>query len=230
MNASLQRYQALLVDYLQPQWRKALLLLLLVLSATGLQVANPQIIRFFIDTAVGSGSLQPLFMAGIVYFGAALLLQIATVTATYVGEDVGWTATNRLRSDLALHCLRLDMSFHNDRTPGQMIERVDGDVANIAIFFSQFVVNVLGSLLLLVGILVALAFEDWRLSLVLTVYAVLVLTVLVLIRRIAVPRWKAAREASAELFGFIEEQLSGTEDTRASGAGPAVLRRLYQYG
>ena len=27
------------------------------------------------------------------------------------------------RADLALHCMRLDMSFHNDRTPGQMIDQ-----------------------------------------------------------------------------------------------------------
>jgi ABC-type multidrug transport system fused ATPase/permease subunit len=229
MTISLRRYWALLAIYLRPQWRKALLLALFVFGTIGLQIANPQIIRFFIDTAVGSSSMEPLIYAGLAYFGAALILQVTTVAATYVGEDVGWTATNQLRADLALHCLRLDMSFHNDRTPGQMIERVDGDVANLAIFFSQFVVNVLGSVLLLIGILIALLFEDWRLSLALTVYAIIVLAVLIGMRQIAVPHWKAAREASAELFGFLEEQLAGTEDVRASGAAPASLRRLYRY-
>ena len=41
-----------------------------------------------------------------------------------------------LRADLAEHCLYLDMSFHNARTPGEMIERVDGDVNVLANFFS----------------------------------------------------------------------------------------------
>jgi hypothetical protein len=38
--------------------------------------------------------------------------------------------------DLTLHCLRLDMAFHHARTPGQMIERVDGDVGLLGNFFS----------------------------------------------------------------------------------------------
>jgi ATP-binding cassette subfamily B protein/ATP-binding cassette subfamily C protein len=29
-----------------------------------------------------------------------------------LGETVAWKATNALRLDLTLHCLKLDMSFH----------------------------------------------------------------------------------------------------------------------
>ena len=46
------------------------------------------------------------------------------------------------------------MDFHNRRTPGEMIERIDGDVTALANFFSQFVIQVLGSALLLLGAIV----------------------------------------------------------------------------
>ena len=230
MKLPLRDYWDLLAVYLRPLWPRVLLLGALMAGAIALQIANPQIIRYVLDTARGSGDLQPLFLAGLIYLGAALLLQVATVASTYVGEDVGWTTTNRLRADLALHCMRLDMSFHNERTPGEMIERIDGDVANLAIFFSQFVVRVLGSLLLLVGVLIALLLEDWRISLALAVYAGLALIALSRIQHIAQPRWNAAREASAELFGFLEEQLAGTEDVRSSGAAPYTLRNLFRLG
>jgi ATP-binding cassette subfamily B protein/ATP-binding cassette subfamily C protein len=220
----------ILAVYLRPLWRRVILLTVLMLAGIGLQVANPQIIRYFLDTAQSSSDIQPLLVAGGLFLLFALLLQITTVTATYVSEDIGWTATNQLRADLALHCLELDMSFHNDRTPGQMIERIDGDVANLAIFFAQFVVQMLGSALLLVGVLVALFVEDWRIGLALAVYALCALGVLSKMHGIAVPRWKAAREASADLFGFIEEQLSGTEDVRSSGATQYVMRNLFKFG
>ena len=42
----------------------------------------------------------------------------------YLGEHVGWTATNALRADLYQHCLKLDMSFHNQHAPGELIERI----------------------------------------------------------------------------------------------------------
>ncbi len=230
MNIPLQQFWDLLSTYLRPQWHKVALLAILILSGIGLQVANPQIIRYFIDTALEGGETGGLALAAITFIGAALVLQVTTVGATYVGEDIGWTATNALRADLALHCLKLDMAFHNDRTPGEMIERLDGDIANLAIFFAQFVVRVLGSLLLLIGVLLVLLREDWRVSLGLTIYAVVALTALGRMRNIAVPHWKSAREASANLFGFLEEQLAGTEDVRSSGAQASVMRDLFRFG
>ena len=226
----LQAFWEILAIYMKPLWRKVLLLFALLMIGIGLQVLNPQIIRYVLDEAQTTQQLQPILIAGVIFLLSAFLLQIVTVAATYIGEDVGWTATNRLRADLALHCLKLDMSFHGDRTPGQMIERIDGDVANLAIFFSQFVVQVLGSALLLLGVLIALFLEDWRIGLALTIYAIGALFVLSRMHGIAVPYWKEAREASADLFGFIEEQLSGTEDVRASGATQYVQHNLFRFG
>ena len=57
----------------------------------------------------------------------ALVQQFVGVLATYTSGQVGWNATNALRSDLARHALSLDMPFHNSHTPGEMIERIDGD-------------------------------------------------------------------------------------------------------
>jgi ATP-binding cassette, subfamily B, bacterial len=225
----LQRYWDLLVTYLRPQRAKVALLAVLLLSSIFIQVVNPQIIRYFIDTALSGGETESLSIAALLFLVMALLTQILNVSATYVGEDVGWRATNWLRADLALHCLRLDMTFHNERTPGEMIERIDSDVADLAIFFSQFIIRVFGNLLLLAGVLILLFREDWRVGLALSAYTVVALAALNRVRDIAVPHWTAAREASAELFGFLEERLSGTEDIRSSGAVNYVMRGLYHF-
>ena len=224
MELPIRRYGDLMFEYLYPLRRKVYLLAGLIFATLALQLVNPQIIRSFIDTAVSTKDSQPLVWAGVIFLITSLLLQIVGVAATYVGEDVGWQSTNQLRADLARHCLRLDMSFHNEHTPGEMIERIDGDVANIAIFFAQFVIRIVGNLLLIVGVLVVLLWEDWRISLALGLYTAVSLYGLSKLRAIAVPAWKAAREANADLMSFIEEQLGGTEDIRASGAVPYVMR------
>jgi len=72
-----------------------------------------------------------------------------------------------LRVDLAEHCLRLDLSFHQKYPPGALIERVDGDVDALSNFFSQFVVRILANGVLIIGVLVILFREDWRAGLVL---------------------------------------------------------------
>lgn len=232
MNISLIHYRDLLTTYLRPQRLKVVALTALLFGSIGLQLLNPQILRSFIDTATsagsGTGSLQRLLLLAGLFIGVALISQAVSVTATYLSEQVGWTATNLLRRDLARHCLHLDMSFHHGRTPGELIERIDGDINALSAFFSQLVIKIFGSGLLMVGVLVVLFLEDWRIGAALTLFALVALVVLTLSRNFAVESMAADRQAHAMLFGFLEERIAGLDDLRANGAGGYVMRRLYQ--
>ena len=194
-----------------------------------LQLVNPQILRAFIDTLTTPGAGTSLTLMAALFITLAILQQVLSVTATYVSEQVAWTATNALRSDLTLHCLRLDLTFHKGRTPGELIERIDGDVTSMANFFSQFIIQIAGNFLLLLGILAVLLATDWRVGLAITIFTVIVLAVMLKLRTLVVPYWKAARQASAELFGFLEERLAGLVDIRANGAKEYTMNRLYGY-
>lgn len=202
---------------------------MLLFGSIGMQLLNPQILRSFIDTVTGPGSQSGVIVIAALFLGFAILQQVFNVLATWVSERVAWTATNSLRADLTLHCLRLDLGFHKARTPGELIERIDGDVTALANFFSQFVIQILGSFLLLVGVMVVLWTVDWRVGGALTLFAVITLGLMISLRTIATRFWKAHRQASAKLYGFIEEHLAGTVDIRSNGAQPYVLRRLYGF-
>jgi ATP-binding cassette subfamily B protein/ATP-binding cassette subfamily C protein len=122
------------------------------------------------------------------------------------------------------HLLDLDMAYHKDRTPGEMIERIDGDVTALSNFFSQFSVRVFGALLLLLGSLGVFWWRDWRVGLGVTLFAGVTLVVLLRLRRVGVEPSRQERESSARLYGFVEERLTGLDDLRALGAGPHALR------
>ena len=145
---------------------------------------------------------------------------------SYLATDIGLTATNQLRADLALHMLRLDMSFHNQHTPGELIERVDGDVGRLNHFFARFMVDLVGNFFLMVGIFISLFWIDWRVGAAMMIYALVTFIVIYRTRNVAVPYYRTARQAVAELYGFLEERLAGTEDVRANGGTPYVLRRF----
>ncbi len=162
------------------------------------------------------------------FIGVAVSQQLIGVLVVYITENLGWATTNDLRLDLARHCLGLDMSFHTAHTPGEMIERIDGDVMALSNFFSQFILQVFGNMLLVVGILVVLLREDWRVSLSLTMFVVITVVVLLRLANIAVSSWEDERQASADLYGFLEERLSGTEDIRSNNASDYVLDRFYR--
>ena len=48
MNLPFKQYTDMLVVYLRPQWRKTLLMTVLLLISVGLQLLNPQLISYFI--------------------------------------------------------------------------------------------------------------------------------------------------------------------------------------
>jgi len=223
---SVDSYRALLAAYLRPRWGGVLVLSLLLLAGVGLELASPQIARYFIDTAVAGGALETLALAAGAYMGVALLAQVVTFGETYAAEQVGWGATNQLRLDLVRHALGLDMAFHDAHTPGELIERIDGDVTQLANFFSRFVLKLVGSALLLVGALALLWLEEWRIGLLFLVTCALALVVLERVRAAGTRYAAARRQANAELFGFLEERLAGLVDIRANGAGGHTLARL----
>ena len=140
----LREYWHLLRKYLRPQIAWVGLLAVLLFGGTGMQLVSPQIMRRFVD---GSGDanvpLDDVLALALLFVGVALAQQILGVLSTYAGQRVSWSATNAVREDLTLHCLQLDMPFHTNRTPGEMIERIDGDVSSLASFFSQFAVRIL---------------------------------------------------------------------------------------
>ncbi|MEZ4863558.1 MAG: ABC transporter ATP-binding protein [Caldilineaceae bacterium] len=222
-------YGSLLARYLRTQRLKVFLLALLLLGAIGLQLLTPQLVRRFIDAAQAGETMNTLLWLALLFLGAALLKYLLTLAVTYLSEDVGWRATNSLRADLAAHCLRLDMTFHHHYTPGALIERVDGDVGQLARFFSQLVIQLLGNLLLILGILAVLTGENWRLGVGFLLFLAGALLILFRLRDFSTPYMRAERSAAADLFGFLEERLGGTEDIRANGAVPYTMQRLFAY-
>lgn len=195
------------------------LLAFVLIGATALQVWIPLILQQFIDSALEASPLSVLTAAGIAYLVVGVFQQVLSAVSTYLGADVGWRATNQLRHDLARHTLGLDMAFHRDTTPGEMIERIDGDVTAVSNFLSRFVVRLLGSSLLLAGVVVVSTIQDWRMGAALALYVAAVMMLMYRMRHLAARASEQERETSALLYGFVEERLDGLDDIRANGAG-----------
>lgn len=226
----LRAYHDLFVRYLTPYWRQGFLLAAILFGSIGLSLVNPQIVRRFIDLAQAQADLRLLLYAALTYLGIGLVVRGMDVIVAWLGTNLGYATTNRLREDLARHLLGLDMEFHNSHTSGELIERIDGDVTSLTNFFSQFAVRLVGAVLLIAGVVLVMFLTDWRVGLVMGVFAFGSLALMVHLSRYAVHESEEERQANAELFGFVEERLAGLDEIRANGAGPYTMRRLFEIG
>jgi ABC-type multidrug transport system fused ATPase/permease subunit len=213
--------------YLRPHRPRLALLAVLFLAGIGLQLANPQLAKLFLDEASAGAPFDRLIRIAGIFIAVALLTQVATVAEIYVAEDLGWRTTNALRVDLTAHVLALDDGFHADHGAGELLERIDGDVGAIAGFFARFVVHVLGSGLFLVGVLALLWREDWRIGALLTAFALASVTYLTRGGGFVGRRSRASRVVNADLSAYLEERLSALPDIKANGADAATMHGLH---
>jgi len=228
MTTPIHRYWQLLAHYLRPQRARVVVMAVTLLGSIALQLVHPQILARFIDTAVADSTADVLLNLALLYIGIVLVEQVVRVVSVYAASTIGWTSTNALRADLAAHCMNLDLGFHKARTPGELIERVDGDVTKLSRFFSQFVIVILGNGLLLIGVVVALFFVHPLAGVGGLLFTVAALLLMLRLRNIAVPYYREYRQQAADFYGFAGEQITGREDINANGARDFFLRRLFE--
>ena len=239
-------YATLLKQYLRHLKSRFFWLIIFMAISIVLSLLSPQILRFFIDVATNkledskdllrsflfplaeSLGQDPLVTASLLFIALSIVGQFIWLVTSYLSQDIGWKTTNQIRGDLAQHCLSLDMTFHHQKTPGEMVERVDGDTIALATFFSALVIDVFGGLIRLGLILLMVFLEDWRIGLAMTAFTAISIYVFNLTRSVAVPIYAAEREGYAKLFGFIEERLGGIEDIRTNGGVPYTMSRFFK--
>ena len=219
-------YWRLLKKYLRPLRARVVLLAVLLLTGIAFQVINPQLIRSFIDGAQEGADISTLLRYAVLFILLAVGYQALSVTSTYFAEQVGWTATNEMRAELAEHLLDLDMSFHKTKTPGELIERIDGDVTTLSNFFSAFVIHVVGNTVLVASVVFLMWREHPLIGIGMTAFALVAGVLMIGLQAVAIPWWREVRGKRAEFFGFLGEQLGGTEDIRANGAVPYMMHRF----
>ena len=226
MLAAVRLYISLESRYLKPHLLRVVALAVVLLSGIALSLTAPQFVRHFIDTAQEQGSIATLYVAAGLFLAVGITTELMSAGASYLGNDVAWRATNKMRSDLLLHVLNLDLSFHNSHTPGELIQRIDEDVNRLSNFFSQFVIRLLGGVLLGIGVLVILAIEDWRIGLAAFAFSVFYVVVHILLQRIQVRFLHVAYQAKADLDGWLGERITAIKDIRTSGAQDYEMSRF----
>lgn len=198
----------------------------IVALSSAMALAGPLVVRQIVDDARSGATANQLVRLAGVFLAIAVGTQLLTVAFTWFATVTAWHTTNDIRVRLAAHVLGLDHEFHRKHTPGELIQRVDGDVTSVSDFLGQVVPRVVGAAAMVFGMIIVLAVVDWRLAVGAAVYVVLSALLIVKGRHRAVGEASDEMGAYAKLYGGIEERLTAAEDLRANGAGAHAMWRF----
>lgn len=200
----------------------------LLAASSALSLAGPLVIRQVVDRARTGATTAALANLAVVYLLIAAATGVIAVIVAWAATITAWRTTNQIRLRMTRHVLGLDHEFHRRHTPGELIQRVDGDVTSVSDFLGRVVPRAVGAGFLVVGMLIVLAVLDVRLALGAFAYVLLAVAVVVRGRHRAVTEASDEMGSYARLYGGIEERLTAAEDLRANGAGAHALNRFVE--
>lgn len=197
--------------------------ILAVVAASLVGLAQPFLLRAVIDDALPHGDLTLLAWA----VGGMIAIAIATgvlgVVQTWLATAMGQRVMSRLRSDVFAHLQRQSMAFFKRTRGGEIQSRLINDIAGLQSVITTTATSVASNVTTAVGTAAAMVLLDWRLSLL----SLIVLPPAVLLtRRVALIRRDitAQRQATlADLHAQVDEALSvnGALLTKTLGAAKA---------
>ena len=209
-----------------PYWPRLILVLLAGIAATLFGLAQPYISKLLIDEALLKRDFQKLLTVSGLMLGATVLNFALNIFSSYQYVKASAAILFDIRLALYRHLQTLSPRFWASARMGDVVSRINNDVAEVQRVSADSLLSVLSNVVFLAGSAAIMASLDARLFL-LSV-AVLPLSIWALKRfqaRLA-NRVRVVRESSAEIGSFLLETLLGMRVVLASGAQERESRRF----
>lgn len=201
-----------------------------LICAALLEAMSPLLGKTFIDSYLLPHRLDWPAMIGLL--ALALVVGWTAATLRYLQlvrlAGVAMRSVRRLREKVYAHVIRLPMAFFDKAITGQLVSRVTNDTESVKALYVQVLFVMLDSCIVVTGAMVAMAWLDWRLMLVvLTLFPAVVIIVFVY-QRWSAPSVARARELRSEINAQIAESIAGMSVLQASNAEKRFGARFAQ--
>lgn len=180
-----------------------------MLIRTIAQLATPYIVAVATDKFIQTGNINGLSIMALALVGISLVTwageYMSALYLAYAGQSVLYT----MRNEMFDHLHRLSLSFFNHNKVGKLMSRVQNDINQLQEVLTQGILNMLTSLLTLVGIAIVMITMNARLAL-LTMTVVPLLAIVVYVwQKYARKAFVKVRQAIAEVNDQLQEGISG---------------------
>jgi ATP-binding cassette subfamily B multidrug efflux pump len=212
------RSMSRLLGYLKPYRWQALIALVAITIQTLGELALPRLLGLVIDRAVAAaqaatggrrGDAGPMFMGVFLFLICVIFVFFARWMQGVTTTRIGYRVIYDLRAALFKHMQLIGLKTFDRLGVGRLISRLQSDVSVLQDLLTDGIIGLFADMLVLIGIIIAMFSIDRELALL--AYAVLpVMVVIVLVwRRYAIPVYRRLRVATSRLTGYSAENISG---------------------
>jgi ATP-binding cassette subfamily B multidrug efflux pump len=152
---------------------------------------------------------QGLAVVAVVFVAAVALTFVTLYAEGYVMQLMGQYIMYDLRNQIFGHLQRLPIAFFDRNPIGRLVTRVTTDVDALNEMFTSGLVELIGDVLLLAGIVIVLFWLDWRLALVAFAIVPLLALLTAWFRAGVRQAFRDVRVKIAGINAFLQEHITG---------------------
>lgn len=204
-----------MIRYVLSFKRKVLMLVLALMSATGLNLLPPLLFAMAIDRYITVLDFNGLTMLAVAFVSLNVATFFSQYFQNYLIEWLGSRMEYEMRKDMFRHLQNLSIGFYADKEVGNIVSRVTNDVEKITELISSGVVTAIADIITLVGIVAIMLWMNTWLSLIaFTVIPMIVAFMYFWGRRVRIV-YRETRKTIASVSAKIEESVSGMKEIQS---------------
>lgn len=207
------------LDHLRPRWGRLALVLTLSLVASGLGLLQPWLTKLLIDDGLVARRMDMVWTVAVALLVVSLLSIAVGGINRWAYVDLSSRVLFAFRERVYAHLLTLSPRFYARRKTGDIMVRLDGDIAELQRFVTDSGLAVVNGVIVLLGCLGFML----ALSPTLTAIAFVLLPLQVLYLRLMRPRveagTRALRARAGDIASYLVERLRAMRLVQSAGAG-----------
>ncbi len=212
--------------FLRARARALAVVLALSIAATAVISAQPYIMKLMIDDGVLAGDLETLAWLSALLLLTGLVNLVIGGVNRYCHVKLSGQVLFALREAVYAHLQRLSPAFYARARTGDILQRLDGDVAQIQRFLVDAVLSGINGVLGLIAALALMVWLSWQLSLVALVLLPAEFFYLRAMRPRVEGRTRSVRERASALSAFLVETLPAMKFIQSVSAEEREVERL----
>ena len=217
-----------LFGYAKPYLRQFVVVGFLVLFSISYDIASPLIVGYIEELVVGDFELKSLYVSVAVYAGVLVFSMASTYLQAVILQRVGQRIISDLREDLFTHIESLSHGQLNDIPVGKLVTRVTNDTNAISMMFTNLFVNLTKNAFVILGILVAMLFLNYELTLMVLCFVPFILLFTVIFRKFSRRAYRKVKDATTDIKTYLSENLSGIKVTQIFGREDEKMEEFRQ--
>jgi len=135
-------------------------------------------------------------------------------------------SVRRLRESVYSHVLRLPMAFFDKAITGQLVSRITNDSEQIRQLYVQVLFEMLQGVTVLIGSVIAMAWLDWRLMLIVLTLVPATIVIVWGYQRLSALAVTRSRELRSDINAQMGESIAGMSVLQATGAASRFSKRF----